>query len=228
MDKDRADKILEKIKIFLIEKLDPQKIILFGSRAKENKRTGSDIDLAILKDKILNFREKRKLKEEIENICGLYSIDLIFLDEVEEKFQKTIEEIGVLIYEKSEVLLALEKLEKAYIKLKEGVDSAKDELDKDGVIQRFEFTFEALWKTLKIYLEYLGIKKDSPRACAKEAFKMGYLEEDEIFLDMMEDRNLSSYIYDEATSNKIYERISKVYVKYIDGVIKNLKNKIGE
>ncbi len=65
MDKDRADEIFEEIKILLIEKLDPKKIILFGSRAKENKRMASDIDLAILKDKILTFREKRKHKDEI-------------------------------------------------------------------------------------------------------------------------------------------------------------------
>ena len=44
---------------------------------------------------------------------------------------------------------AFQKLEKAFSKLKEGAASAQDELDKDGMIQRFEFTFEQLWKTLK-------------------------------------------------------------------------------
>lgn len=45
---------------------------------------------------------------------------------------------------------SLKKLKDAYQRLEEGVKQAKDELDKDGVIQRFEFTFELLWKALKL------------------------------------------------------------------------------
>ena len=45
---------------------------------------------------------------------------------------------------------AIQKLENAFLKLKNGANSAVDELDKDGVIQRFAFTFELLWKYLKI------------------------------------------------------------------------------
>ena len=44
---------------------------------------------------------------------------------------------------------AFQKLEKAFSKLKEGAAWVQDELDKDGMIQRFEFTFEQLWKTLQ-------------------------------------------------------------------------------
>ncbi len=81
-----------------IVKLNPNKIILFGSRARGNFRKNSDIDIAV--DIELNFREKRKLKERIYDISGLYSVDLVFLDSVDEKFKEKILEEGRILYEK--------------------------------------------------------------------------------------------------------------------------------
>ena len=59
-----------------LKKHNPKKIILFGSRARGDYRKNSDIDIAV--DLDLSFREKRKLKEKIDLISGLYSVDLIF------------------------------------------------------------------------------------------------------------------------------------------------------
>lgn len=70
------------------------------------------------------------------------------------------------------------------------------------------------------------MKAKSPRACIKEAFKMGIIEDDEIFLDMLEDRNLTSQIYDESTAEKIFERIKKAYVPQFEKTLNSLKDKI--
>jgi nucleotidyltransferase substrate binding protein (TIGR01987 family) len=72
---------------------------------------------------------------------------------------------------KSNVLLKISNFEKALNRLNEAVKRAKDDLDKDGVIQRFEFSIELLWKSLKAILNYLGIDCYSPRSCIKEAFR---------------------------------------------------------
>ncbi len=122
---------------------------------------------------------------------------------------------------KSDVLLKISNFERALDRLIEAVEQAKDELDKDGVIQRFELTFELLWKTLKSILEYNGIECYSPRSCIKEVFKSNLIDDDEIILDMLEDRNLSSHIYNQKTSEEIFNRIKDVYVEYL----KNLKFK---
>ena len=58
---------------------------------------------------------------------------------------------------KKEVKYSIELFKDAYYRLQEGINSADNELSKDGVIQRFEFTFELLWKTLKIVLKDEGI-----------------------------------------------------------------------
>lgn len=116
---------------------------------------------------------------------------------------------------KSEVLLKIEKFNQALQRLREATETAKSQLEKDGTIQRFEFTVELLWKTLKTILRYQGIDCFSPRDCIKKAFRYGIIEDDEILLDMLEDRNLSSHIYSSQMAEEIFERIKKVYIKHL-------------
>ena len=125
---------------------------------------------------------------------------------------------------KSEVLIKIDNFQRGLDRLKEAVERAKDDLDKDGVIQRFEFTIELLWKALKTVLAYQGIECYSPRSCIKEAYKSYLIEDDEIILDMLEDRNRSSHIYSETTSEEIFERIKKVYLNYLLNL--NLKDRL--
>ena len=121
---------------------------------------------------------------------------------------------------------SLNKLKNANQKLKEGIEQAKDELDKDGVIQRFEFTFELLWKALKIYLEYQGIIVKTPRDSFVEAFRIDLISDEKIFLDMLEDRNNTSHIYDKETSEKIFNHIKKNYQTEIAKVIELLNKSL--
>jgi len=123
-----------------------------------------------------------------------------------------------------EVELAIKKLNRAYERLAEAVEVAVDDLDRDGVIQRFEFTVELLWKTLKVLLAYNKVECTSPRDCVKKAFRYGLIEDDDIVLDMLDDRNRSSHIYDEKTSREIFERIKEVYVGVIERILSGITN----
>lgn len=118
---------------------------------------------------------------------------------------------------------AVQMLENAHTQLKRGAGSAKSDLEKDGVIQRFEFTFEVMWKCLKLFLEYQGIVVKSPRESLRESFRTEIIDSEEVFLDMLEDRNKSSHIYERETAEKIFERITEKYVTHIERVLKKLK-----
>jgi nucleotidyltransferase substrate binding protein (TIGR01987 family) len=110
-----------------------------------------------------------------------------------------------------EVRYAIDKLKRAFQRLDDAVKEAKDELDRDGAIQRFEFTFEVFWKSIKILLEHEGYRCAGPRSCIKEAARRGFLEDAEVVLDMLEDRNRTSHIYDETTAKEIFDRIKSSY-----------------
>jgi nucleotidyltransferase substrate binding protein (TIGR01987 family) len=125
---------------------------------------------------------------------------------------------------RNEITYALSKLERSWIRLNDGVQNTCDQLDEDGVIKRFEFTFEVFWKTLKVFLRAKGLETKTPRDTLKEAFKLEWLDDESLFLNMLDDRNRTSHIYDEDESRKIYERISADYLSAIGGVLHKLQN----
>ena len=78
-----------------------------------------------------------------------------------------------------------------------------DELLQEGLIQRFEYTRELVWKVMKDYAEYQGYTD------IRKALQM--LIEDKRWMETIEDRNLTSHNYDDDVASEIYENIVLVY-----------------
>lgn len=91
-------------------------------------------------------------------------------------------------------LKALVQLEKACEK------RSYTELERAGLVQMFEFTFELAWKTLKDLLTYEGIDVASPREVIRRSFEIGLLTEEqaETLLDALQKRNLLAHTYQES------------------------------
>ena len=104
---------------------------------------------------------------------------------------------------------------KAVLKLKEGIDIQKEkisDLEKEGVIQRFEFTHELAWNVMKDYLEYQGNTNiTGSRDATREAFKVSLILNGDEWMDMIISRNKTSHMYDENTANEIYQKIVNQY-----------------
>lgn len=86
----------------------------------------------------------------------------------------------------------------------------ENDLALDAAIQRFEFSFELFWKTLKILLlEVGGVQINGPKQVLKEAYAMGWINEEKKWLDLLDARNLTSHIYNEQKANDIYQLIQE-------------------
>ncbi len=99
-------------------------------------------------------------------------------------------------------------------RLAEAVSQPETDIARDATIKRFEFTFEIVWKTLKLFLEHQGHECNSPRSTIRKAFTEGLIatpEEADIWLRMLEDRNLTSHTYDEGLARRIYGGIVQEY-----------------
>ena len=94
----RREEIIKAVNSILQKKLQPSKIILFGSSAKKNNGKHSDFDFAV-DGKRPAITLQRKISEEIEKISGLYKVDLVYLDSVDPEFKKIILETGRVLYE---------------------------------------------------------------------------------------------------------------------------------
>lgn len=81
-----------------------------------------------------------------------------------------------------------------------------DAIIRDAAIQRFEYTFEALWKLAQRYLQVIeGIELASPRAAIRASFQVGLLDESQtkLALEMTDDRNLTTHTHNESLADTI-------------------------
>lgn len=119
-------------------------------------------------------------------------------------------------------------LKKAYVKLKEVSDiyDGNNDIIRDSLIQRFEFTYELTHKTLKEFMKYLGVTLENsfPRTIFKKAYVNNLISDDKVWINLLEDRNSTSHIYNENMAKEIADRITNEYVYAIGELIDNLEN----
>lgn len=123
-----------------------------------------------------------------------------------------------------------ENFERAFSLLNEAFEKDIDDmsdLEKEGVVHRFEYTFELAWKTLKDYLIYSGVVLDqiTPRKVIKEAFAAKIIDDGQIWIDMLEQRNLMSHTYDSETFEAVFGSISQRYITALEQVFTWLKER---
>lgn len=124
----------------------------------------------------------------------------------------------------SNYLKALEKLKQSLDYMLHDFEATKDvvpkaedevvlnEMLKEGLIQRFEYTHELAWNVMKDYAEYQGNSNiGGSRDASREAFQLQLISNGHVWMDMISSRNKTSHTYNEATANAIYEKIVNEY-----------------
>ena len=101
----------------------------------------------------------------------------------------------------------IENLGKALAQFSKALAEPESAIVRDASIQRFEFTYELLWKTVKSFLEdFHGVRAVSPRQVFKEAFAIDIIDNEDIFLEMLESRNALAHTYSEKQARDICEK----------------------
>ncbi|MBB5326017.1 putative nucleotidyltransferase [Anoxybacillus tepidamans] len=90
--------VFERLIAYFQSEKEIQKVILFGSRAKDTARHHSDIDLCI----DYKGKQKGKVISDIDDIVGVYSCDVLFCDSLNQEIERQIERDGMVIYERNE------------------------------------------------------------------------------------------------------------------------------
>ena len=124
-----------------------------------------------------------------------------------------------------------DNFQRAFILLREVMDNDLTKLEpivKEGIIQRFEYTFELAWKVLKDKMESDGltIDKVSPKMVIKQAYASKYINDVDQWLAMMGDRNLMSHTYDFAKFEAVIQSIAKHYLPILNDLYLSLLDEI--
>ena len=198
-------KLVYEVKNIILENANPERIYLYGSQVNGEAEPGSDIDIAY-DDK--DFKQHHLIQDAVEKLQTLTKIDVKNIAETGERLQNRVKSTGRVIYSATKKLRAEDGLYNfsnalaRFVSVIEREESFKlegfEDVFLDTLVKRFEFTYEMSWKALKRYLDFLGVNAKSPRAVFKEAYALQIIKDESIWLDMIEQRNLSSHVYDES------------------------------
>ena len=159
-----------------------------------------------------------------------YKIDIVFIKakHINTDLYKNIMNDGVVIMDKFQT--KLDNYTNALARLNESISKVNvyDDLTfRDGIIQRFEFTTELAWKTIREYLLTQGVSDiNTPRNVMKSAFNADIITNEEGWFAILRDRNSTSHIYDEDEANEIFNRITTQHIKLFNELADHLSKMI--
>ena len=124
--------------------------------------------------------------------------------------------------------LSMDPLKKTAATLKLALSAEpKNDLERDGVIQRFEYTFELSWKTLKRYFETTtSVEEFNIKNLFREAGKQKLIDSVENWFGYAKARNQTSHIYDQTIAGTVFEEAKK-FSRDVEILISRLEKKLG-
>ena len=103
------------------------------------------------------------------------------------------------------------------------------DLEKQGLIQAFEFTHELAWNCLKDYLQYQGEQNlMGSRDATRKAFSVGLIEQGEVWMDMIASRNRTSHTYNKETAQQINDAVIQDYYPAFVGLAEKFSELMGQ
>jgi nucleotidyltransferase substrate binding protein (TIGR01987 family) len=117
--------------------------------------------------------------------------------------------------------------ERAFLLLQEALKIEQPSVvERAGLIQFFEMTFELSWKLLKDYEEAEGFPIKTPKEAIKQAFQSDLITDGQTWIDALQDRNLTAHTYNEKTAIEITQRIRHKYYPLLAALYIDFKGKL--
>jgi nucleotidyltransferase substrate binding protein (TIGR01987 family) len=105
-------------------------------------------------------------------------------------------------------------------------DELTKEVYRDSIVKKYEILEDQLWKLLSKIFRASGLEMNSPRACYKQAFKEGWIENIDIWNDILSSRNATAHVYNEEDYEQIKNKIVNEYVHEIEKLLEKIKEEV--
>ena len=126
------------------------------------------------------------------------------------------------------VIQSYENFKKAFNKLKEFVETDNgSEKDRSAIINAYQYTFELFWKTLQKYMKEQELLDElGPGSVIRTAFQYNIIEDGQVYMSMLKDRNLITHTYKEDVAEDIHRAIKESYIDELEEFIKYFEKKL--
>lgn len=125
-----------------------------------------------------------------------------------------------------EITTLTSSLQRTLQRLSEALASQNKDIVIDAAIQRFEFSYELFWKWLKkLLFIHEGIEAQSPKQVLQNAYMLGWISDEDLWLKMLQDRNLTSHTYQEKLAIEIFQHLP-LYLEKMQSAYQNLQEKL--
>ena len=227
-------KIVDEVRAIILKHVQPMRIYLFGSRVTGDARPESDYDFAFeaseCSSEAINF-----IRSELDQLPTLAKIDVANIAHADRRFANRVRDTGLVIYSATKELRvqdgliyyrrALDRFRLVVTEKSRWIEEGNGDIVLDVAAKRFEFTYEMAWKALKRLLDYQGIDARSPRAVFKEAYAARLIADEQVWLDMIEMRNLSSHIYDEHEISRLLSQLDR-FLSAFEHLLRNIESQV--
>jgi nucleotidyltransferase substrate binding protein (TIGR01987 family) len=212
------------------------RVVLFGSRSRGDARERSDIDLAVVGPDITD-REWLEMREYVEEEAPtLLLIDLVRWEEVDERLRYSSGTVyawkALLCMPDARLRQFLEDWVDAQDRLEEVLSVSPETwqlpfplslgtLLRDAVLLRFVFVYDLAWHTMTV----------SPwngPGVLQQAYRSQWIEDEGLWLRMVNDRNLVAHTYREATALEVYQRVKDDYAPHLRQTYEMLKSEVSD
>lgn len=122
------------------------------------------------------------------------------------------------------LLEQIRQLENAVARFSEALELPESDVNRDATIQRFEFTFELAWKTIKAIATKDGLEVVSPADAIRVGSQMGFIDDVEGWLNFLDIRNTTSHVYDELMAKDAYLKI-KPFLPFAKSLLESINKR---
>lgn len=123
--------------------------------------------------------------------------------------------------------VTFEKIDRALASLEEGLQrNPEDKLLRDGVIQRFEYTFELAWKLGQKALEEYGVRVVAPKPVIRAIARQGWIDDADAWMSFLSARNLVAHVYNDDVAATVFA-VARDFAPACDAFVARLKGELG-
>ena len=123
------------------------------------------------------------------------------------------------------MLIHLKNIKNKYESL-ENLDDVTKEVYRDSIIKKYETLEDLIWKLLSKIFKASGLDINNPRGCYKQAFKEGFIDDIDIWNNILLSRNATSHIYSESDYEEIKENILKEYINAMEKLLQKISSEV--